>query len=131
MKKTIAIIGSIIFLIIISAFIYNDQNNPIVGTWVSTQDSKDTWVFTSDNQAKSYYDDELLDTYTYKVTRDPVQCGVDMHETLDRYPSESILVLTNTQTNKQKCDLVYKLDEQFLTWRPFGYPHISHFKRQQ
>lgn len=120
----------VILFISSNAFMKSIQSDPIVGTWINTNDSNVKLVFANDNKEKVYYNGELLSTYTYDVTRDPVQCGVDMSERLQENPGESILVETNTQTNEKNCELVYNLTQEYLSLSSFGHSEISLFKKQ-
>lgn len=56
----------------------NDQSL-IIGTWISEQDSKSKWVFSSDLKCKSFYNGVLKNTYTYKISNTNQQCGKEVH----------------------------------------------------
>ena len=44
------------------------ENTLIIGVWISETDSKSKWVFTDDFKCKRYYDNILLNTYTYSIS---------------------------------------------------------------
>jgi len=114
-------------LIILSAFMLNKQNNPIIGTWIdihSTNTSNGRWVFTS-NKFKEYYEGNLEEEDTYKLTKTPHPCGIDMSKRLQMYPKNRILILTNTKTGKKRCSLVYKLTNKRLILAALTRAHIE------
>jgi len=69
----------------------------IIGTWLSAEGENTKWVVT-DSQIKTYYKGQLNDTFTYNISREPNHCGYDVSDRLEKYPSESILVLTRAFT---------------------------------
>jgi len=104
-------------VLFLCAFIYISQNNPIVGTWIgihSTNSSNGRWVFASDKKLKRYIGGKLYKKYTYKVSKTPNHCGVDMSKRLDHFPKNRILILTNTKTGKKTCGLIQKLTNNRL-----------------
>jgi hypothetical protein len=127
-KLSIILIIVIALFFSIGAFIKIQQHNPIIGTWRSAKDYGAKLVFTADKK-KVYYDGELLATYTYKVTKKPIQCGVDMNARLKEFPSERILVETNIKTYDKDCQLIYALTDSSLTLSAFGYYQISYFRK--
>jgi len=129
-------IGVCMFFIAVSAFIYSRQNNPIVGTWVGLHSSKKyknqySWTFTSDNKFKRYFGGQLTKYNTYKLTKTPNHCGVDMSDRLNHFPNNRILILTNTKTNNKQCYLVFKLTDKRLILAAFGNAHTDSLKKVQ
>lgn len=130
-KKVGATIVGLLLILCGSAFIQNQPGDTIVGTWISHPDGNSKWVFSSDSTVKIYYKGNLKKSYTYKLSKTPLHCGVDMSERLQQYPDESILILTNSESSKKRCYLVYGFDEVNLGISLFGSPNLLHFKRQQ
>jgi len=100
-----------------------------IGTWISTESGNTKWVVT-DSHLKTYYKNELNETYNYEFSRESVQCEVDMSKRLEKYPWESILILADVQTEKIKCYHVYGLDQKVLSIRPFGNSTFVSFEKQ-
>ena len=130
--KSIKWLGLFILFIAVSAFIYSRQNNPIVGSWIGihSNNKQGKWVFTS-NKFKEYYEGNLDEEYTYKLSQTPNHCGVDMSERLKHFPNNRILILTNTKTGKKTCGLVFKLTDKRLILAAVGNAHTDSLKKVQ
>lgn len=134
---SIILIGFFILLLYNCPTAYSQSQSQledaILGTWVSDPDQggNTKWVFTNDGKTKIYYKGTLNESYTYELSRDTVQCGIDMSKRLHQFPDTSFLTLTNVQTGKKKCYAVYGFDEKRLTVRLFGSSNLLHFIRQQ
>lgn len=111
----------VVILIVLGAFLWNKQNNPIIGTWIGlhSTNTKTREVYTANGKHKLYIDGKLMETDTYKLSKAPNHCGVDMSKRLQLYPKESILILTDTKTGKKHCSLVYKLTKNLMVLRGF------------
>jgi len=101
----------------------------IVGMWISAEEDNSKWAV-KENHIKTYYENELENTYTYQISIGKIHCGYDMSKRLEKYPWESILILTNIHTNKKKCYHVYGLDQKVLSIRPFGNSTFVSFEKQ-
>lgn len=116
----------VIFIVSSIAFIQYQAGDSIVGTWISTDDPDNKWVFTNNQKAKSYYEGELLDTYTYRVSSTSPQCG----EVVQTGPRIEFLELTHSADGEQKCFYINSLDDENLSLSPFDRANILLFERQ-
>ena len=113
-----------------TAYTQNQSQYSIVGTWISDPGGLAKWIFTSDGKTKTYYKGELNDTFTYSISRSPIHCGYDVSDRLEKYPHESILTLTNIQTNKKRC-YYCNFDDENLILNYFANSDFLHFKKQK
>ena len=125
-QNIILSIGVPILIFSILALSYG-INNDIIGTWVSKEDPKSKWVFTSDSKIKKYYDNELLSTYIYEVYTSLPECEFEWE---NPNPNLKFLALKKINTEKKDCYVIYNLDEENLTLSRFGRGNFLTFERQ-
>jgi len=85
------------------------------GTWLEENDSSSKWVF-HNNNANYYYDNELIFSFTYRVSDTSPQCGEEV-QTGDKI---EFLELTDTSDGEQKCYYINGLNGDTLSLSPFG-----------
>ena len=115
---------------ICAIFILSQQSDNIVGTWIEKEDPKSKWVFIDNSKSKTYYDDKLLDTFTYNLSRSSPKCGRDISSEINARPKLKFLELTETDSKDQYCYYVFGLDEETLSLKPFNGAKILVFERQ-
>lgn len=121
----ILILSMVAFAVSGVTFIHHQFNNPIVGTWISVDDPNNKWVF-SKEEMKSYYDGELFDTYTYRISTTSPQCGKEVQTG----PKLEFLELTDVNDGEQQCYYINGLDNENLSLSPFGKSNIIVFEKQ-
>jgi len=125
-RKYVLLFCLVMFVASSIALIQYQQENSIVGTWISRDDANNKWIFTSDKKAKSYYSNELLDIYTYRLSTTSPQCG----KQVQTGPHLEFLELTDMDNGDQQCYYINTLDDEHLSLSPFGRANILVFNRQ-
>lgn len=130
-KYGMVVILFLMVLVVISAFILNKQNNPIVGTWIGIHrtNTKTRSVYMANGKVKYYIFGKLSAIEKYKLSKTPKHCGIDESKRLEMYPKEQILIITDTKTNKKVCFLVYKLTENRFIKSPYGSGAVDTLKK--
>ena len=81
-------------------YIIDEQNN-IVGTWISEKDSDWKLVFSSDGKCYDYYSDVLVTTSTYTISNTSPKCGINV--LVDESRETSYLELTDINDGTSLC----------------------------
>jgi len=113
-----------------TGFIILQQSNNIVGTWIDKEDPKSKWVFNDNSKVETYYDNELLDTFTYDLSKSSPKCERNIETEINARPELSYLELTDTDNGDQYCYYVFGINEETLSLKPFNGAEILVYERQ-
>jgi len=111
-------------------FISQQLKNSVVGTWISVDDPKSKWGFIDKTKAKTYYNNELLDTFTYDLSKSSPKCERNIETEINARPELSYLELTDTDNGDQYCYYVFGINEETLSLKPFNGAEILVYERQ-
>ena len=134
---SIIYIGIFVFLLCLGREAYSQHKTSevvtqaqkdIVGTWISAEGGNTKWVIT-ESHIKTYYKNQLDDTYSYRISRESNHCGYDVSKRLEKYSWQSILTLSKTQSNTEKCYYIYGISNNHLSLSPFGYASFLSFEK--
>lgn len=107
MKKLyfILILNSIVLLVSLGSFAYQNTNSKIIGTWVGEDSSPlDHWVFTSDAKLIKYVNNEIFKEYTFSISSQ--SCNGENDRQFE------FLHLTNiNDSNDMICYLIHGITE--------------------
>ncbi|WP_445915304.1 hypothetical protein [Flavobacterium sp.] len=124
---TIILIQLIMVLSILNTVSHLEvSHTSIVGTWVSENDAKSKWVFSSDGKCMKYNGNEIIGRYSYKLSDSTFQCG----ETVKKIKNVSFLSLSDVEDNSQYCYYLEGLTEVRMTLNPFNSSKFFTYKRQ-
>jgi len=121
---------SLIAIVACSGFIILQQSNNIVGTWIDKEDPKSKWISVDNSEGKTYYNNELLDKFTYDLSKSSPKCERNIETEINARPELNFLELTDTDSGGQYCYYVFGIDEENLSLKPFNGARVMVFERQ-
>jgi|SRR5699024_5756522 len=124
------VVPILLIIVVCSGFLLFQQPSSIVGTWILKEDSKSKWVFTENMKLKIYYDNEVIDTFTYDISRASPKCGKNIETEISKRPKLEFLELTELNSGYQNCYYVFGIDKENLSLKPFNGGEFLLFKRQ-
>jgi hypothetical protein len=104
-----------------------DEQNLIVGTWISTDDAQSKKVFQTDGKCHDYYNGQLITTYSFSIERTSPQCG----QSVPVGKLFSYLKIVNVNnSNDVYCYEILSLNAQYLQIRWIERGGSMSYKRQ-
>jgi hypothetical protein len=131
MKNKRNYIVLILLIVLVSSFritntILQSENDEIIGTWISELDTKSKWVFSTNNKCKRYYNNELLNIYSYTITNSSCNNETDLEF--------NYLKLVKESNNKEYCYAINGITSDsygtYLSIEFYGNPKPLLFKKQ-
>jgi hypothetical protein len=120
------LVAVVIFPLLTSLTIRQNQEASIIGSWISEEDHNYKMVF-SGNTCAWIYSGQPTTTYSFTLSNSSPQCG----EVVPVTTASNYLKLVNVNNNSDTmCYEVYSLSETTLTLRPIDKSGFMIFNRQ-
>ena len=117
--------GFIAFPVFAQNQIQNEQEW-IIGTWLSETDPNWKLVFFTNGTCVQYYGSQILEMDNYFISNTTPQC----EENVLVDDKTSYLMLTNQETAEEECYEVYGITDEYLNIRPIHKGGFMIFVRQ-
>jgi hypothetical protein len=98
----------------------------IIGTWVSENDSNESWIFT-ENSCVIKYSDTVDEQYSYSISETSPQCG---YQVKTGGIEDFYLKIYNEATNEEYCYEIYTVNLLSLSMNYLGSSKKLIFIRQ-
>ncbi|GAB1857040.1 hypothetical protein MHTCC0001_18760 [Flavobacteriaceae bacterium MHTCC 0001] len=128
MKKVILLIIPVSIVLGFNVALSNqNEEECIVGTWISEDDPNSKKIFTKEGKCYDYYENVQDETFNYSIERTSPLCD----EEVPVGKNFSYLKLVNSDdTNDYYCYEIISLDEEILQIRFFNRPGYLSFKKE-
>lgn len=105
---------------------FDNPEDDIIGTWVLEADINSKWVFTDNGGCSWYYNNDLVDTFTYSISETSPQCG---HQVKTGGVEDYYLKLIDSDS-EEYCYEIFGVSETTLSINFLGLAEIKVFNKQ-
>ncbi|WP_462253631.1 hypothetical protein [Ekhidna sp.] len=121
MKTTFISLSGFLLILSITTI---QEDELIIGTWVSESDPSNKWVFIG-SECLRYSQGKLLNKYSFKINNSSPQCEYDVPVN----SNTSYLELTKRDNGSKFCYEIASLNDKYLTIRYLNAGRFMVFKR--